>query len=100
MITNSVGTALFYPRILIERTGTPSVGIEPTLFCEYADGSSGPGGLTTLTKQPKATIPTFEPVKVNIGGSADCGLAGPSGDVDGISVPEGFYNVDASFSFR
>ena len=65
LITNSVGTALFYPRILIERTGTPSVGIEPTLFCEYADGSSGPGGLTTLTKQPKATIPAFEPVKVN-----------------------------------
>ncbi len=99
-LSDSAGTALFYPRILIERTGTPTVGIQPTFFCEYADGSSGPGGLTTLTKQPKAVLPDFEAVEVNIGGSADCGLPGPGGDVASIEVPEGFYNVDASFSFR
>ena len=100
-LSDNTGTALFFPRILIERTGTPTAGVQPTLYCEYADGSSGPGGLTTLTKQPKALVPTFEAIEVNIGGSADCFPApGPGGDVASISVPEGFYNVDASFSFQ
>ena len=99
-LSDNTGTALFFPRILIERTGTPTAGVQPTLYCEFADGSSGPGGLTTLTKQPKAVLPEFEAVEVNIGGSADCGLAGPGGDVASIEVPEGFYNVDASFSVQ
>ena len=99
-LSDNTGTALFYPRILIERTGTPTAGVQPTLYCEFADGSSGPGGLTTLAKQPKAVLPNFEAVAVNIGGTADCGVAGPGGDVASIAVPEGFYNVDASFSFQ
>jgi hypothetical protein len=99
-LSDKTGTALFLPRILIERTGTPTAGVQPTLYCEYADGSGGPGGLTALTKQPKAVLPSFEAVEVNIGGTADCGLAGPGGDVASIDVPEGFYNVEASFSFQ
>ena len=99
-LSDTSGTVLFYPRILIERTGTPTAGVQPTLYCEYADGSSG-GGLATLTKQPKAALPAYEAVEVNIGGSADCFPAsGPGGDVARIEVPEGFYNVDASFAFR
>ena len=100
-LSDSGGTTLFLPRILIERTGTPVTAPQPTLYCEYADGSSGPGGLTTLTKQPKAALPTYEAVQLNIGGTADCfPTPGPGGNVASIQVPEGFYNVDASFSFR
>ena len=100
VLSEKAGTALFFPRILVERGGSPVLGPQPTLYCEYADGSGGPGGLTTLTKQPKAVLPDFEAVEVNIGGTADCGLPGPGGDVASIDVPEGFYNVHASFTFR
>ena len=100
VLSEKAGTALFFPRILVERGGSPVLGPLPTLYCEYADGSGGPGGLKILTKQPKAVLPDFEAVAVNIGGTADCGLPGPGGDVASIEVPEGFYNVHASFSFR
>ena len=69
------------------------------MTCEYADGADGPGGPKTLTKQAKSAIQAYEPVLVDIGGSADCGLPGPGGLVASIQVPEGFYNIHASFAF-
>ena len=45
--------------------------------------------------------PDYEALDVNIGGTADCLPGSPAGgDVARIEVPAGFYNVDASFSFR
>jgi hypothetical protein len=98
-LSDTTGTVGFYPRLLIMRGGTPSGATAPDLYCEYGDGSGALSTVTTLTKQPKSSTPAYEPVTVNIGGSADCGIAGPSGAVDGIEVPEGFYNVHASFAF-
>ena len=69
------------------------------MICEYADGAGGPAGTVDLTKQALAAVPDFEDVLIDIGGSADCGVAGPGGAVASIVVPEGFYNVHASFAF-
>jgi hypothetical protein len=98
-LSDSAGTVRFYPRVLVSKGGDPTVGIAPDENCEYADGSGGTAGLTTLTKQPKSPTPAYEAVSVDIGGSADCGIPGPAGVVAAIVVPEGFYNVDASFAF-
>ena len=39
-------------------------------------------------------------MQLNIGGSADCpGLTGPGGNVERIQLPEGRYNVNATFFF-
>ena len=40
-LSDSGGTVSFYPRLLLERTGTPPGTLEPTLYCEYADGAGG-----------------------------------------------------------
>ena len=69
------------------------------MYCEYADGAGGPAGTVALTKQALAAVPDDEDVLIDIGGSADCGVAGPGGAVASIVVPEGFYNVHASFAF-
>jgi hypothetical protein len=98
-LSDTSGTVGFYPRLLVMRGGTPSSAQAPDITCEYADGSGGPGGVTALTKQPKSSTPAYQAVPVNIGGSADCGLPGPAGVVASIVVPEGFYNVHASFAF-
>jgi hypothetical protein len=95
------GTVLFQPRVLIEQTGTPVTAPQPTTYCEYADGSDGPAGITTLAKQPKSLTPDYEALELDIGGSADCVTPpGPGGTFASIQVPEGFYNVETSFSFR
>ena len=98
-LSDTAGTVRFIPRVLVMKGGVPSGSVEPDILCEYADGAAGPGGLTTLTKQAKSATPAYEPISVNIGGSADCGLPGPGGIVANIQVPEGFYNVHASFAF-
>ena len=99
-LSDSAGTVSFYPRLLLEKTGTPPGDLQPTLYCEYADGASG-AGPKTLTKQPKSATPNYEALNVNIGGTADCLAGSPTGgDVARIQVPAGFYNVNASFSFR
>jgi hypothetical protein len=97
--TDIGGTVRFLPRVLVMKGGTPSTDIAPDEVCEYADGAGGPAGLVDLTKQALAAIPDFEDVLIDIGGSADCGVAGPGGAVESIQVPEGFYNVHASFAF-
>ena len=97
--TDIGGTVRFLPRVLVMKGGVPSGSIAPDETCEYADGAGGPAGLVKLTKQALAPVPDYEDVLIDIGGSADCGLPGPSGAVASIAVPEGFYNVHASFAF-
>jgi hypothetical protein len=91
-----------YPRVLIQRGG--DVGAtEPQTYCEYADGSNGaaPAELTplSLATNPFATGAQYAPLSVNIGGTADCGVAGPAGDVSEIVVPMGNYDVMSTFVF-
>ena len=93
------GTVRFLPRVLVMKGGTPSTTTEPDIMCEYADGADAPAGLFDLTKQALAAVPDFEDILIDIGGSADCGIAGPGGAVASIAVPEGFYDVHASFAF-
>jgi len=97
VLSRSAGTAAIYPRILIYRQDYNSPG--PESYCEYGDGSTGALPLA-LTKQPLSSTPTYTPVPVNIGGSADCG--GPvatAGDVNQITVPAGYYDVHSTFVF-
>jgi hypothetical protein len=101
-LSDGAGTVLFYPRVSISKDGTQATAPQPRTYCEYADGS-GLTGFATLTKQPKSATPTYEPVSLDIGSSADCfGVTGglPGGIVDRIEVPEGFYNVTTSVAFH
>lgn len=74
-----------YPRVEIM---TESLNGGPQSFCEYGDGPMS----DALTGEAAA-------LKLNIGGSADCGLDGPAGDVDAITVPAGYYDVTSTFQF-
>ena len=97
VLSRSAGTAGIYPRILIYRQDYNSPG--PESYCEYGDGSTGVLPLA-LTKQPLSSTPTYTPVPVDIGGSADCG--GPvatAGAVNQITVPAGYYDVHSTFVF-
>jgi len=102
-LSDDSGTVVFKPRVSIARDGTSVSAPQPhqRFYCEYADGVGGLTGFATLTKQPKSATPTYEPVPLDIGGSADCFAApAPGGVVDRIEVPEGFFQVDTSFVFR
>jgi hypothetical protein len=97
VLSDSAGTAAFYPRVLIYRQDYNSGG--PEVYCEYGDGSTGSAPLAIVKQQPSAT-PAYTAVPVNIGGSADCG--GPvttAGDVPVITVPSGYYDVHSTFVF-
>jgi hypothetical protein len=101
-LSDSTGTVLFYPRVSISKDST---GLPPQarFYCEYADGSAGPAGFATLTKQPKSATPAYEAVPLDIGGTADCfddPGGRPGGVVARIEVPEGFYNVTTSVAFH
>jgi hypothetical protein len=90
------GTASVYPRVLIYKQDYDTGG--PEVYCEYGDGSTGAAPLA-LTKQPLSSSPAYTPVPLNIGGSDDCGLAGPAGNVNQITVPAGYYDVNSTFLF-
>ncbi len=97
VLSRSAGTAAIYPRVLIYRQDYNAGG--PEVYCEYGDGSTGSLPMA-LTKQPLSSTPTYTPVPINIGGSADCG--GPvatAGDVNQITVPAGYYDVHSTFVF-
>jgi hypothetical protein len=97
VLSRSAGTAAIYPRILIYRQDYNAGG--PEVYCEYGDGSTGSAPLA-LTKQPLSSTPTYTPVPVNIGGTADCGGPVPTaGDVNQITVPAGYYDVHSTFVF-
>jgi hypothetical protein len=96
VLSSSHGAADFYPRVLIYRQDYNSGG--PEIYCEYGDGSTGAAPLS-IAKQASSATPTYTAVPVNIGGSDDCGLAGPAGDVNQITVPSGYYDVHSTFVF-
>lgn len=96
VLADSPGSADVYPRVLIYWQDYENVG--PEVYCEYGDGSTGSVPLA-ITKQAPSATPTYTPVPLNIGGSADCGLAGPAGDVNQIIVPAGYFDVHATFVF-
>ena len=88
------GAYKVYPRVLVQRAGDPDAGSASQLYCEYGDGQ-----LASLTAQALTTSPTFSAVPVHIGGSADCGLESPAGNVNEIVVPKGYYDVISTFAF-
>jgi hypothetical protein len=87
-----------YPRVLVYNAGDGNGQGAPLTTCEYADGSTGAAPLT-IAHQPSSASPTYSAVPVNIGGSADCGIVGPPGDVATIIVPNGYYDVHSTFTF-
>jgi hypothetical protein len=94
------GNYSVYPRVLIQKGGDPDSLSQPQTYCEYADGSTG-AAPASLTPMSLATNPfaTYSPLAVNIGGSADCGIDGPAGNVNEIVVPKGYYDVMTTFAF-
>ena len=103
MISDQSGNAVVHPRLLIMRqdatTGAPST------YCEYADGANNTAGLDQIPRVPTLTDAapaTRTALNMGIGGSLDCnaGQAQPAdGVVTEIWVPEGLYNVSATFAF-
>ena len=91
---------LFYPRLLVYKQGDGfGGGTLDEQYCEYADGSTN--SLPTLVNhQPLSSTPTYAPVSVDIGGSADCGGPDPAAHlVTHITVPAGYYDVHSTFAF-
>jgi hypothetical protein len=85
----SAGTAHVYPRLLVYKQGDGDGGGDLNeVYCEYADGPTSSVS-STLTQDA-----------VNIGGSADCGSpVTTAGNVQSISVPNGYYDVQSTFAF-
>jgi hypothetical protein len=97
VLSDDPGSAEFYPRVLIYKQDYDLGG--PSVYCEYGDGSTGVLPMP-ITAQALSATPTYTPVPINIGGSADCG--GPittAGDVAMIVVPAGYYDVHSTFVF-
>ena len=84
-----------YPRLLLYRQDYVQAGPGPfpEVYCEYADGSTGSAPF------PLTGNAGYSDVPVNIGGTDDCGLGGPAGNVDQITVPAGYYDVNSTFVF-
>jgi hypothetical protein len=95
VLADSPGSAAVYPRVLIYQEDF-SAG--PEVYCEYGDGSTG-SGVLSITKQAPSSAPTYTPVPLNVGLSDDCGITGPGGDVNQITVPAGYYDVHSTFVF-
>lgn len=81
-----------HPRLLISKQGTDA---KPLGTCEYADGTDNDGATLELTG-------TAITVPLGIGGSLDCGsdqVRPSSGVVESITVPAGYYDIAATFTF-
>jgi hypothetical protein len=96
VLSDSADAASVYPRVLIYKQDYNAGG--PEVYCEYGDGSTGSLPLA-LTAQASTSTPAYTAVPLNIGGSDDCGLAGPAGDLNQITVPAGYYDVKSTFTF-
>jgi hypothetical protein len=96
VLSDSPDPGSVYPRVLIYKQDYNVGG--PEVYCEYGDGSTGSAPLAVTPQAPTST-PVWTAVPVNIGGSDDCGLAGPAGDVNQITVPAGYYDVKSTFVF-
>lgn len=87
-----------YPRVLMQKQDFNNGG--PQTYCEYGDGSVNALPAQVLTQVTTST-PTYTPLALNIGGSADC--AGPdpaAGNVMTIKVGPGYYDVFTTFVFK
>jgi hypothetical protein len=98
-LSNSAGETVYvYPRVLMQRQDYSTAG--PQNYCEYGDGSTGALPALVPTQTTTAT-PTYTPMLINIGGSADCsGPVPAAGDVAVITVGPGYYDVFATFVFK
>jgi hypothetical protein len=97
ILSRSAGTGAIYPRVLIYRQDYNTPG--PESYCEYGDGSIGSAPFA-LTKQPLSSTPTYTPVPIHIGGTADCSGPDPTaGAVNQITVGPGYYDVHSTFVF-
>ena len=96
VLSDSADPGSVYPRVLIYKQDYNVGG--PEVYCEYGDGSTGSAPLAVTPQAPTST-PAYTAVPLNIGGSDDCGLAGPAGDVNQITVPAGYYDVKSTFVF-
>lgn len=98
-----------YPRVLIQRQDFATAGLPtnstsaPQKYCEYGDGSfttATPNGVASVASQPSTATPTYTPIQIHIGGSADCGGPDPTASaVSQITVPVGYYDVFSTFIF-
>ena len=91
----STANATIHPRLLINKN--------TSTFCENADGANNNAGLAQIPRVPTladAVVAMQTPLTMGIGGTLDCGSGQPfpsDGVVTGIWVPEGFYDVWATF---
>jgi hypothetical protein len=99
--TTQTADAVVHPRLLIHKDLAA-----PITFCEYADGANNNAGLDPISRVATlaAAVTAMQtPLDMGIGGSLDCGAAQPDpppvGVVPEIWVPEGFYDVAATFAF-
>jgi hypothetical protein len=96
----SSDNAVVHPRLLIYKDQAAPIG-----FCEYADGANNNAGLAQIPRVPTladAVTAMQTPLNMGIGGSLDCGSTQtnpPDGVVTDIEVPQGFYDVAATFAF-
>jgi hypothetical protein len=96
----STANATIHPRLVIHKDLVSAI-----TFCEYADGGNNNAGLDQILRVPtlaEAVVAMQTPLTMGIGGSLDCGSGQPyppDGVVTEIWVPEGFYDVWATFAF-
>ena len=98
-LSNTAGETVYvYPRVLMQKQAYLSA--LPQYYCEYGDGSAGTAPALIPTQATTPT-PTYTPMLINIGGSADCGgPLLPAGDVAVITVGPGHYDVFTTFLFK
>jgi hypothetical protein len=101
VFSDQSGTRAVHPRLLIHK----DVGGGVT-YCEYADGANNSAGLAQaplVASLADAEDAMDTPLSMGIGGTLDCGSTVPpqpyTPEVTEIWVPEGFYDVAATFAF-
>jgi hypothetical protein len=85
VISSQSGSAVVHPRLLIHKDLAA-----PITFCEYADGADNNAGLDTIS-----LVPTLQDAVAAMQTPLDMG----NGVVQEIDVPQGFYDVAATFAF-
>jgi len=103
VISDQSGNAVIHPRLLINKDAPP------VTLCEYVDGADNNAGLDQIPRVSSvqdAIAAMRTPLDMGIGGSLDCFApltnpqpTPPNGVVTEIWVPEGFYDVAATFTF-
>ena len=109
---DATATANVHQRLLLTKQDMSTGAFS---YCEYADFAENRGTLDAVARQALTSDPKVAntALRLAIGGSSDCGagqtltphpLPLPTflteqNPVDKIVVPEGYYNVEASFQF-